>query len=190
MIGTIFLSLLLSYIASCKNGMTCRSWYHEILLCGVDKLSMSITSLSNKNPAKRSCWMFLFEFYFAFCIKFLNPALLTYMLFENLALDLAYPYGSDSQRLHVLASICIFITAVLIIGPMFVCDYPEKFEYDVNAEFAADQVFSDALKGKVTTDIQPLNTVNITKETKARDGEIELNNTNMPMNKPNQDEFN
>jgi len=47
-IVVIFITSLLALFFSFKaSGMKFNSWYHEIVLCGVDKLSMSITSLSN-----------------------------------------------------------------------------------------------------------------------------------------------
>lgn len=72
--------------------MSFGSWYHEILLCGVDKLSMSITSLSNADQS-RSFWMPIFELYFGVCIKFVNPAALLFMFCSNLITDIESPYA-------------------------------------------------------------------------------------------------
>ena len=77
------------------SGLSPRIWYHEIVMCGVDKLSMSITSLSNEDGS-RSRWMILFEGYFGLCIKYINPAVFLYMMFESLCLDLSEPYSTDS----------------------------------------------------------------------------------------------
>tara|TARA_B110000285_G_C15008213_1_gene555019 strand:- start:482 stop:715 length:234 start_codon:yes stop_codon:yes gene_type:complete len=39
---------LIAFAVSFKlSGMTFNSWYHEILMCGTDKISMSISILSN-----------------------------------------------------------------------------------------------------------------------------------------------
>lgn len=43
---TSFLALAVSYFVV-RDKFKSISWYHEIMLCGVDKLSMSITVLSN-----------------------------------------------------------------------------------------------------------------------------------------------
>jgi hypothetical protein len=43
---TSFLALAVSFYVVKDSGFSSRSWYHEIMLCGVDKLSMSITCLS------------------------------------------------------------------------------------------------------------------------------------------------
>jgi len=74
------LSWIVSFMVS---SMPFNSWFHEILLCGVDKLSMSVTSLSN-GDGSRSWWMIPFEFYFGVSIKFFNPAALTFMFFQSL----------------------------------------------------------------------------------------------------------
>jgi SNF family Na+-dependent transporter len=83
------LALGCSYKAS---EMAINSFYHEIVLQGVDKLSMSITSLSNEDN-KREYWMLPFETYFGICIKFVNPACLLFILFHNLQEDLSAPYN-------------------------------------------------------------------------------------------------
>lgn len=82
---TSCLSLFVSYRVV-KNEFTSISWYHEIMLCGVDKIAMSITSLSVthrdfSHEGERKTWMMFFEGYFGIMIKFLNPAALTFMLF-------------------------------------------------------------------------------------------------------------
>jgi hypothetical protein len=62
------------------------------MMCGVDKLSMSITSLSNLDDS-RSFWMLPFEAYFGLTIKYINPACLFFMVVNNLADDLVEPYA-------------------------------------------------------------------------------------------------
>ena len=88
----IFFTLLSLCISYKVSKMSFASWYHEILLCGVDKLSMSITSLSNAD-GERSKWMPLFELYFGLCIKFLNPAALLFMFCNNLIAELEKSHG-------------------------------------------------------------------------------------------------
>lgn len=88
---TSFISLGVSYFVVRKTFKTI-SWYHEIMMCGVDKLSMSITSLSNPE-GERSNWMIVFEGYFGIMIKFVNPACLFFMMMMNLSEDLINPYA-------------------------------------------------------------------------------------------------
>ena len=72
---------VVSYILS---QLTFAEWYHEIMMCGVDKLSMSITSLSNNGSDARSFWMIPFEAYFGIFTKFVNPPFFCFFLMENL----------------------------------------------------------------------------------------------------------
>tara|TARA_B110000305_G_scaffold114888_1_gene129137 strand:- start:94 stop:1566 length:1473 start_codon:yes stop_codon:yes gene_type:complete len=138
---------LVSFCCSYKvSKMSFGSWYHEILLCGVDKLSMSITSLSNADGS-RSMWMPVFEVYFGICIKFVNPAALLFMFCSNLITDIESPYAEQPVLMHVLSSILVYICVLIVIVPMFSCDYQEKFEFDPRLEFMADQIYSDGLKG-------------------------------------------
>ena len=89
----IFFTTLFAFgVSKHASGMEFDSWWHEIIFQGVDKLSMSITSLS-KPDGSRSSWMLLFEFYFGISIKYLNPALLVFILFNNLAADIVNPFG-------------------------------------------------------------------------------------------------
>lgn len=90
-------------------------------------------------------WMFFFEAYFGLCIKFVNPACLTFLFFQNLVEDLKNPYGEQPEIMQVLSSILIYIAVMITLVPMFSCDYPEGFEHNVNLEFAADQIYSQGL---------------------------------------------
>lgn len=76
-----------------RSEMPAASWFYEIFMCGVGKLSMSITSLSKPGDDTRDCWMGMFEIYFGVSVKFINPAILTYMLFENFCSDVKSPYA-------------------------------------------------------------------------------------------------
>jgi len=115
-------------------------WWGEIFMCGVNKLSMSITSLSGPTPDTRSWWMDFFEVYFGMCIKFINPAVLTYMLFEFLANDLETPYAEQPPIMQIYATIIIFALILILTAPMFLCEYPEIFEHNIDLEFNADNV--------------------------------------------------
>lgn len=127
------MSWILSFCMA-RGKMSFNSWYHEIFFCGVDKLSMSITSLSN-GDGSRSFWMPLFELYFGLCIKYLNPAALTFLFMQNLIDDLENPYAEQPAIMHVGASILVMVGILTVFVPLFTCDYPEKFEFDVMKEF-------------------------------------------------------
>lgn len=125
--------------------MRSRIWYHEIMLCGVDKLSMSITSLSNADGS-RSWWMLVFEGYFAVMIKFANPAVLFFLIIQNLKADMDSPYAEQPQEMQVYATTFLFAAYALIVGALFICDYPELFEHPVDLEFQADNMYAGKLK--------------------------------------------
>ena len=137
-------ALLVSYKVS---GMAFDSWYHEVVMCGVDKLSMSITSLSIPGkPEERTWWMPLFEAYFGITIKFVNPACLTWMLCDNLANDLDSPYADQPLEMQLFSSVFIFLALLIIVAPMFMCTYPQRFQYNINLEFNADALFEAKLR--------------------------------------------
>lgn len=71
--------------------------------------------------------MTYFEGYFGFSIKFVNPAIFTFILFNNLADDLAAPYSLNVPTFHLIASSVVFLAGSLIVIPMFMCDHPEVF---------------------------------------------------------------
>jgi NSS family neurotransmitter:Na+ symporter len=140
------LFMLIGFVISWrKSEMTMKSWYHEIFFCGVDKLSMSITSLSNEDGS-RSWWMYVFEAWFGLTIKFFVPFMMLWMLFFNMRADLKEPYGGNGLEIQVYAAIYVMIALFIIFVPMFVCSHPEKFFHNVNLEFIADQVYSDSLQ--------------------------------------------
>lgn len=79
-------------VSKSTSNMPTDQWYNEIVLCGVNKLSMSLTDVTSMST-KRKQWMPLFEAYFGITIKFVNPAVLTYLLMSNLTDDFDIPYG-------------------------------------------------------------------------------------------------
>lgn len=165
MILTTVISCFMSFKVSGMNAMT---WFYEIFMCGVNKLSMSITSLSGPTPETRSGWMAPFECYFGMCIKFINPAILTYMIFENIAADLETNYAEQPPIMQIYATIIIFALVLILTAPMFLCEYPEIFEHNIDLEFNADNVYEAKLRAMAGNKIQD---------------ETQL--TNQPTNKPN-----
>ena len=122
--------------------MTFGVWYHEIFMCGVSKLSWSGTSISypDDDLEYRACWMPAFEAYFGLAIKYFNPALLTYLLMENLSNDLKSPYAEQPATMQVFSSIILFIVLLWVIVPLFASDIDIEFSHDPNVEFMADEI--------------------------------------------------
>jgi len=88
-----------------------------------------------------------FEGYFGMSIKFFNPTFLVYVLCNNLASDIDQPFGEEpTARMLAFATIYIVIALIIILVPLFACNYPETFEHNVNKEFMADQLFEAKLR--------------------------------------------
>jgi len=89
----LIITTLIAFLISFKvSKLPFISWYHEIVMCGTDKIAMSISILSNKDQS-RSWWMLPFEAYFGILIKYVNPACLIMFIFKALAADLKQPFG-------------------------------------------------------------------------------------------------
>ena len=145
-IVVIFITTLIAFLVSWyQSKMPFISWYHEILQCGTDKISMSITSLSNPN-GERSFWMLPFEAYFGILIKFVNPCCLIFLFFEAIANDLEDPYGITKGTLTMFASMYVMLAILIIFVTMMMCDYPETFTHNVEKEFSADDIFEKAAR--------------------------------------------
>ena len=129
-------SFIWSYYLS---GLPLFSWYHEIAMCGTDKIAMSITSLSNADQS-RSWWMLPFEAYFGLLIKYVNPACFCFFLFSSLAADIKVPFGLIPE-LTTYGSIYVYVSILIIFGPLMMCSYPEVFQHNVEKEFCADDIF-------------------------------------------------
>ena len=117
------------------------------MMCGVDKLSMAITDLSDgvEGNMDRSCWMIIMEGWFGFCVKFISPVILMWLLCSNLVADMKQLYGDDNTVLHIYSSVPVLIAFAIIFGSMFSCEWQEKFYHDINKEFEADQKYSRAI---------------------------------------------
>ena len=103
-----------------KQNLSSDTWYNEIFLCGVNKISMSVSTTATE-AADRGCMAKFFEFYFGLSIKYLNPAILTFLLLENLNADLQAPYAEQPQNMTVFATIFVFIMACMMCAPIFLC---------------------------------------------------------------------
>lgn len=142
-----WISLFFSYRAfmdeAGKNEL--NSWYHEIVLCGTDKIAMGVTSLSYKNH-QRKPWMLIFEGYFGLSIKFLNPVLLMWNISSNLSDDISKDDETANAIVWLWASMWLTIAIMLVFVPFFACTYPEVFEHNPNLEFLADNLYEVKLR--------------------------------------------
>lgn len=175
-IGYIILlvTTAMAFVISYKlSGLSFIEWYHEIVMCGTDKISMSITILSNPDGS-RSWWMIPFESYFGLLVKFMNPPVLLFFICEGLASDLAEPYGITKGYMTMFASIYVFIAALIVFSSLIMCEYREMFMHNVEKEFSADDVFET--KNRIKKKMERKMRKQASKEKNA--GETELANKN------------
>ena len=154
LVAILLMAMLISY---CSSKMSFGVWYHEIFFAGVSKLSWSVTSISypDEDIEMRKWWMPLFEAYFGLSIKYFNPALLTFMLFENVSNDLASPYAEQPAAMQIQASIFVFIILLIVFVPMFASDLELEYDHDPNVEFIADEIHDYRLRlGKMSTEMR------------------------------------
>jgi hypothetical protein len=145
-LALLIMTILALIVSFRMSEMPFISWYHEIVMCGTDKIAMSISILSNEDQS-RSWWMLPFEAYFGILIKFVNPACLLFFIFEGLKADLTTPFGIITTGwIPILASMYVFVAIVMIFVPMIACDYPENFKHNVAKEFSADDIFENKAK--------------------------------------------
>ena len=147
-IPMLFFSLV-GMVASYKSsGLTFSSWYHEIVLCGVDKLIMSLNPKNKDQHKTKTIFVVLFESYFGLLIKFVNPALISLLLAVNLGKDMKAPYQDYPQELQLFGGAFVFVTTLFIIVPMFICDEPEGEFFDdiIKEEFKNDDIYEENLK--------------------------------------------
>jgi SNF family Na+-dependent transporter len=111
------------------TGLGMDIWYTEIFLCGVNKVAMSV-STTEANALNRGFCVRFFEFYFGLAIKYLNPAILVFLLCENLNADLAAPYSEVPQSMTVFATMFLFFLVCMLCIPIFLCyDIKESDEW-------------------------------------------------------------
>jgi len=152
----LFIVMIVCMIQSfAVSKMTFGLWYHEVFFCGVSKLSWSVTSIAypTEDIEMRTWWMPIFETYFGFSIKFLNPAILTFLLFQNVSNDLTAPYAEQPASMQVIASIWVFSVLVILVLPFFVSDQPLDYQHHPNVEFIADEIHDWRLRsGKMAVE--------------------------------------
>ena len=73
------------------SGLPFSLWYHEIVLCGVSKISLSLRKADASKEKPLS--LLIFESYFGLMIKFVIPAGLTLLMSKNMAKDFTTSYN-------------------------------------------------------------------------------------------------
>lgn len=71
-------------------------YYNEIFLCGVRRISYACSQMSRTDPKVIMWWEPIFCVYWSWLIKFINPAILWFMLIGIMKDDIGKAYGGYS----------------------------------------------------------------------------------------------
>jgi len=121
----IILGLLPSFFLS---GLSLNIWYNEVAMCGVRKLAYSMTMLGRKEPNVKEWYEGMFAFYWGFCVKYLIPTVLWFIMVNQAILDIKEPYGGYKGHWQAMGIIVPAIGLVAFILFMFVNVYEEPFD--------------------------------------------------------------
>lgn len=75
------------------SGLSLSKWYHEVLLCGVERIAYACSQMTRFDERVKMWWEPLFNIYWSFLIKFINPAILYYIFCSILMDDIRDAYG-------------------------------------------------------------------------------------------------
>jgi len=105
------------------SGLPFGEFYSEVFLNGSMQMAKAMTRLSHPGePNRRSGWMKYFEFYYAFCIKYVIPAGLWWMLLESIRERIRSIVDGDSTTDPVLQWVGLIFPVVgfiLFLVPVF-----------------------------------------------------------------------
>lgn len=124
---------LVSWLVS---GMSLGAWWRTIAMCGVRKLSRTMTKLSKEEgETEQRWWETPFETYWGICIKFWCPFVIFWLLMYSFKADTETPYGGYHafwQWMGYLYPIGGFISFLI---PLLVCTEPEPFAEGMDHAF-------------------------------------------------------
>lgn len=80
----MFLVLPISY---CVSGLSFTRWYREIAFCGVRRLGYAMTKRGRENLNEVGWWEPAFVFYWGFCVQYMTPALLWFVIIGSVVDD-------------------------------------------------------------------------------------------------------
>jgi SNF family Na+-dependent transporter len=91
----ICIALVPSYMLS---KLSFSDWYNDIAMCGVRKLGYSMTMLGRSTEGVKEWYEYIFVFYWGFCVKYLIPTALWFILVNKTIADIKDPYGDYSTK--------------------------------------------------------------------------------------------
>lgn len=129
-----FICVPLSFWMSKLNA---KEWYDDILLCGVRKIAYACSQMGRTNPKEPMWWEFLFNIYWCFLIKFINPAILYFILIGILKDDINKPYGKYSIGWQAVGWAIPIVGFMFFAGSFCICNSTEELDY---TEFELDEL--------------------------------------------------
>lgn len=149
--------LFIAPVSFIQADTTFQDWYDNVLMCGVHKLGYQMSKISRKategqDPDEKLWWEAGFVFYFGFCVKYLIPTCLWFMVLYSAKGDIEKPYGKYDAVWQWLGLIVPVIGLVIFFFNVCFCIVEEKLDDD-----AEDNE-------KVTGDKEPLAAVDNTIE--------------------------
>lgn len=108
-------------------------WYHHVFFCGVRRLGFSLTKLS-RDEDKRDVaqpWEHYFNFYWCFCIQYMTPALLWFVLIGALVDNINDPFGEYIIRWQIPALLVPIVGILLFLLPICICVYEHRVDEDL-----------------------------------------------------------
>jgi hypothetical protein len=75
-----------------SSGLSATKWYKAVAFCGVRRLGYAMTKRGRTNINEPAWWEAPFVFYWGFCIQYLTPALLWFVIIGSMVDDIESPY--------------------------------------------------------------------------------------------------
>lgn len=146
--GIIFvISSIVSFVIS---GLPFWTFYEEVYMCGVRKIGYACSQMGRFEKSKKQWWEPAFVFYWGVLIKFVNPCLLTFILFGIMKTDLTKPYGDYPAIWQVIGWTIPIIGLLCFIIPIFFCISSEELDYSEFELF--DQMDATQLSNKISAE--------------------------------------
>jgi len=121
----IFVSLIPSFFLS---GLSFVDWYNDVAMCGVRKLGYSMTMLGRKDERIREWYEPFFVFYWGFCVKYLIPGTLWFILVGKAMADIKEPYGGYATKYQVMGLLVPLVGLLAFFLSICLNVYEEPFD--------------------------------------------------------------
>lgn len=124
-LGLIFFCLIPSFVIS---KLPFKQWYAQICMCGVRKLSYSMSKLGRTEPSTLLWWESAFSVYWCFFIKYFIPSVLWFLIVGNVKADIDSPYGGYAPHWQTLGLIVPMFGLVAFLINICFCLHNEHID--------------------------------------------------------------